>query len=322
MRFLVYCVMILNFYFLNLSAQISWIPTAEINGGIIHSLASNSLNHIFAATDSGIFRTTNNGLLWTKSNLHKKTVHSILIYSDSVLYAGTRQDGIYTSIDGGINWSYNGLSGHYISSFGKNSEGHIFVGDLSADTSKSGVYRSIDNGLSWIRMNQGLTFNIVNVLAVIQSDYVIASTFSHNGISSGIYRTTDNGNSWIKMHSTGVVSFGVHPNSYIFAGATGIILSKDDGENWMHNFAMPVYPNAFGFSSDGHVFCGTNYDGFFDYGGVFWSEDTGNTWIEVNEGLENEDRDIFSLTIDSQDIIYIGTRNGRIFKTYQHIPHF
>ena len=50
---------------------------------------------------------------------------------------------------------------------------------------------------------------------------------------------------------------------------------------------------------------------------MFWSNDTGNSWTEINNGLVGDDRDIYSLTINSNDSIFIGTRNGKIFKSTQ-----
>ena len=71
------------------SAQ--WVRTNGTRGGYIYSIAVGNTGVLFAGTDSGVFRSTNNGTDWAMvdSGLTDSTVYSIAVTGTGGLYAGT-----------------------------------------------------------------------------------------------------------------------------------------------------------------------------------------------------------------------------------------
>lgn len=109
----------------------SWIPVnSGLTNQIIFSLVVNGTT-IFAGTDGGLFKTDNNGSLWTQVEYGR--INSLALY-DSTLFAGT-YSGAYISANNGETWAAanEGLIG-LINSF-------AFKGtNVFAATSGSGVF--------------------------------------------------------------------------------------------------------------------------------------------------------------------------------------
>jgi len=80
-------------------SQDFWEPTNGPFGGSINSIAISSNGHIFAGTDDGVFRSTDNGENWTHLNgLTNLEVWSFTINSNGYIFAGT-DDGVFRSIN-------------------------------------------------------------------------------------------------------------------------------------------------------------------------------------------------------------------------------
>ncbi len=113
-------------------AQNFWEQTNGPYGGEVYALAINSSGHIFAGTFlGGIFRSTDNGGIWTQINagLPNTIVFSLAVNSSEHIFAGTG-GGVFRSTDNGESWTQinTGLTNTDIDCFAINSSGHIFVG--------------------------------------------------------------------------------------------------------------------------------------------------------------------------------------------------
>ena len=232
-------------------AQDFWQQTNGLYGGIVRSLAISPSGHVFAGTDSGFFRSTDNGDSWTTvyTGLTRPYVSAIAINTSGHIFAGTG-DGIFHSTDNGDGWTavYTPSAYTYFNFLAINASGHVF-----AATTRDGIFRSTDNGDSWTAVNTGLTNLFVSSLAINASGHIFAAT------GDGIFRSIDNGDSWTAI-ITGltnlyVLSLAIDPSGYVFAGTdgSGVFRSRESTTAVRENSGeMPTsvlleqnYPNPF-----------------------------------------------------------------------------
>jgi hypothetical protein len=152
----------------NSVSDMTWIP---LKGGLksrsVFALAVNPASPamLFAATDGGIFVSTNRGTNWRSSNtgLASKRVRALGIdpATPSTLYAGTMR-GFHKSIDGGTNWFIltNGL--------GRPAINAILVDSTQPSTlyvgATNGLFKSTDGGTNWVASGTGLqTLNVSTI---------------------------------------------------------------------------------------------------------------------------------------------------------------
>lgn len=166
-------------------------------------VSPNDAELVFAATEKGLFKTTDGGTTWSAVSITGVTAGArvravavspkdpkrILAGVDGSNQSVPVTGGTYLSKDGGSTWetAYSGLASggsiHHIV-FDPTDANNVFLSDV-----KSGVYRSTDGGKTWQLFNTGLLTREVQPL-VITADgkHLYAGT---NG--SGVYRYDLNG---------------------------------------------------------------------------------------------------------------------------------
>ncbi len=261
-----------------------------IAGPKVNSLTANG-NAAFAATDEGIFRSTDLGSSWTKvrtNTLYVELSYSIISAKGNIYVANSNggvnsgKDSIYKSTDNGDTWvKINNnlpafLYGRTLSGYGDT----IFVGQVG------GVYRSLNGGQSWQIDTVGLGTN-AGILSSSISGNVITM-----GTSKGIAVSTNNGNNWTmlssNMYNGDVMGFvNVGEKLMVSMNGTndkGIYRSLNHGVSWS-KLSLIMAPNntqtylSLMFEKKGALF------GTVALGGVYASFDTGATWKTVNSGL-------------------------------------
>jgi photosystem II stability/assembly factor-like uncharacterized protein len=222
---------------------------------------------IYSATDGGVQKYCSTTEKWTVFGLNE--VRHVVIDHDSVLYAGTRWDGVFTSTDNGNTWEPTANIG------GLGIE--LFTMALSPDSSvlvgtNNYIKRSTDQGIFWATIINGLPNATIGNLEVAKNGYVYAtsgtnlcradnikSTFNiikdsiyvpaRNGLAvgengllflsdsffdPGIYRSNDYGVTWIKVFERSASSISIFENKYIVTGHDDgeIMFSFDKGDSW------------------------------------------------------------------------------------------
>ena len=81
----------------------SWTQVALPQAFAVLSFEVNSGGHVFVGTDIGIFFSSDNGEKWHNIGLQTFNVSAIL-FSNGILYAGTRGNGVYQTSDTGKTW--------------------------------------------------------------------------------------------------------------------------------------------------------------------------------------------------------------------------
>ncbi len=298
----------------------------------VRALAFDSKGHMFVGTSGGVYRSTDNENTWTNVALADTPVTSIAVSSTGQILAGTGA-GVYVSSDGGDNWTTAGLP-IMVQALLTDSEGNLFAG------TPGGLYLSTDNAGSWLEI--GLWDALTLELAAFPSGKIIAATgegiytSSDDGnlwintgftgycnsvlvgpnneafagmLLGGINASTDEGESWFGdgLANTGVVSFGVAPNGYIFAGGyggSGIFLSPDSGVSWSEAYAGSLTALSWTAGPNGYVYAGTD-------SGILRTTDNGNTWVQLGNVLTNTD--VLSLLANPNDNVYAGTPGQGIY---------
>ena len=104
------------------------------------------------------------------------------------IYAGTYDDGVFKSTNGGTSWTpiTSGLTETYIYSLAINPKAPqtIYAG------AGGGIFKSTNGGTSWTQVSSGLTSNIVYSLAINPSNPQIVYAGSRG---DGVFKSTNGG---------------------------------------------------------------------------------------------------------------------------------
>ncbi|MDQ3022514.1 MAG: hypothetical protein M3R36_18395 [Bacteroidota bacterium] len=196
----------------------------------------------------------------------------------------------------------NGPNGGYVADFAVNGSS-IFAATID------GIFRSNDAGISWVRIsNLGPSTICVNGTTIFAGEY-----------SLGLYRSTDNGNSWVNITNNIAVSFisqlYVH-NGILFAGTSGagVYRSTDNGNSFQavnNGFGAYAFINTF--TSSGNLL----FTGLVGNGGTvgpYVTNDNGNSWIQVINGLPVNRLSTQSLTAIGNEV-YAAVNDQGVYKS-------
>jgi photosystem II stability/assembly factor-like uncharacterized protein len=195
--------------------------------GFINSLTVDG-GDIFAASSSGVFRSTDRGATWvaTRTGFKDTTIFGLFI-RDGHLFAATRMKGVFHSTDKGSSWAQvnTGLPDSCsFTSFTGNAS-ILFVG-----TSSKGVFATTDLGAHWAPANSGLTIKLVRALFLTGPNLFA-------GTARGLFLSKDHGSSWAIVNN-GMINPSVRcfisSGSVLFigTGSDGVLASTDNGASW------------------------------------------------------------------------------------------
>jgi hypothetical protein len=289
---------IIVFFLIAVAANVcsaQWIQTAAPLGLTTSSFAVMGTT-LFAGTSGGVYRTTDNGTLWTvmNSGLTDSTINSLAIVG-STLFAATPM-GVFRSTNGGSSsWSIS-LSVWYTGALVSNSTA-LFVG-----TSGRGVFLSTNEGASWTGVNSGLTDSSVMCLAAGGSNLFA-------GTQQGVFRSTSSGASWTSVGLANVSDLAI-AGSILFAatygGSGGVFRSTDNGMSWTPANSGLTDLNVLAFGVYGtNVFAGTAF------AGVFLFDNSTSSWRAVDSGMTV--RYIASLGVGGTNL-YAGTMTAGVWR--------
>jgi hypothetical protein len=187
---------------------------------------------VFAATQNGIFRSSDDGSTWIRTfdSTENNWFYSLaIIASDSspytTLFAGC-DDGIYSSTDTGRSWHLKN---------GNGSEAFAVRGDTLFTAYRS-VYFTTDGGVHWVAADSGVPSSLQYCLGPSETNEP-SIVFLIGALGDGLYASTDNGAYWspdsigspAQLDPECIVSY----NRIIFVGTTGgVFLSTDNGTSW------------------------------------------------------------------------------------------
>lgn len=244
---------------------------------------------VFAATKSGLYRSTDGGDSWTDSGVPREEVYSVLGDPERErLYAGTHPAHLYVSEDEGETWRE--LSGFqdlpsrdqwhtprhrdeaHVRSLGAHPDAAERV---VAGVEVGGVHVSDDRGETWTERRSGVHDDVHHVL-VRGPDHYVASC------GGGLYRTRDAGETWVRLdsnvdHTYFREAFAHDGTLYAAAarsspgtwqgerGADAALFESENEGDALESVPYPGHPEEVVLSwtadADGRVLAGTNDGG-------------------------------------------------------------
>jgi photosystem II stability/assembly factor-like uncharacterized protein len=274
----------------------SWDPAAAGLPGskTIRSLISFGA-YTFAGTEGdGIYRSSDHGNTWTKTDVNNSFLIHQLVFAfcvkDNALYAGA-DNGIYKSTDGGATFqrTLNGFPPNIrvyawsITASGGNVIAAVTV-LFSPSDALDGIFYSSDNGGTWHQATVPIEPTAVTAVASDGSSLAYAALFGQSSFVKGLYKSTDAGVTWTQRQALNVDIERLAANgSNVLAGDLfGAYYSTDFGESWA--FSDPPGNCPFGCGIFTYTFRGSSvFAG--DEVGMFFSTDSGATWVPINEGF-------------------------------------
>lgn len=277
-----------------------------------------------AASNSGYYRSSNNGLNWTEYLNGNISDIAVKPSNSSIIYAGKWGDGIYKSTNNGLNWSKvttPGIPttnvGRVSLSIGTSNSNKVYASIAkNSDNSMLGVYLSTNDGASWSNIspgenifggtNQGWYDNIISVCPT-NSNIVLVG-----GIH--LYRSANSGTSWTEIDDDNVHS-DQHAMEWTSDGNTvylgndgGVTLSTNQGVSFnttINYLPITQYVNIdIGVSNRGVMFGGSQDNGFTG------TTNGGASWLFTKGG------DGGGIAVDPHSALYVYGTGGAYSGSY------
>jgi hypothetical protein len=277
---------------------------------------------LLAATADGVYRSSDGGKLWMRSNTGPSDSDHVTCFAACasatvsgrpVLFAGS-QNGIWRSTDLGDSWTVisRGLRNPSIRSM-------YSVGQtVFAGTDGAGVYRSRDLGESWESANKGLAASKITSMQVAGGSLLVGTH------GNGLFRRSADQTQWISIGDLATASYVTalvcvyesegSPLSAVLAGTTrGVFRSHDAGLSW-HRWNEGLTDSSVRcLAATGlRVFAGTA-------DGVFQGSTSGGAWGQSTPGFLYHN--VTSLDA-ANDRVFAGTSSSGIFVSIDGGTHW
>lgn len=297
----------------------TWHEASGMHGQSIRAFveAPSDAKMLFAGTLQGVFRSDDAGSTWKQispvgsTEIHEVESLAIDPHDPNVVYAGTWHLAWKTT-DGGSHWDnikQGVIDDSDVFSMIVDPE-HPNILYLSAC---SGIYKS-ENGGAQFHKIQGIP-STARRTRVLRQDPVHRDTV-YAGTTEGLYKTTNAGRTFQRMTGPDVIINDVYvdpsnPERVLLAtDRSGVLSSSDASAHFVatnHGLSSRKVEALIVDGKDpARIYAGVVNDKM--YGGAFVSDDGGEGWKQIAEGLEG--RDVFALAQSPDGTVVAGTNNG------------
>ncbi|MFM9951098.1 MAG: T9SS type A sorting domain-containing protein [Saprospiraceae bacterium] len=263
--------------------------------------------------------------------------YSFLEVREEKLYGGNAL-GVYLSLDGGT--THNLIGAGQVRAMALKGD-TLFVSFSHCFGDRAGIFYTLNDGISWVEVNDGYDLDngdyemcsndaflfIAGARGVYRSlngghqwEEVLPTSHPGGGGYSitcqgelvvvgsvnKIFISQDNGTTWTQKLTPltqHIVWEVASYNDKIFIGTPlGIFVSNDLGNTWTHKGPFDTNISAI-------RFCGNiAIAGSYDSGGILYSEDIGESWVNINEGLDETNLNIGDIIL-YQDYFIMGSNH-------------
>ena len=297
----------------------NWDNLPAMHGNSIRALAMYKGNSkvLVAGALNGVYRTKDGGDTWERlsptNSSDIKNIESIAVdpKDPNTVYAGTWHLAWKTS-DGGANWQHINK--------GMIDDSDVFSVIVDHDNPSivfasacSGIYKSETAGNLFAKI-QGIPFSARRTRVLKQDP--TNENIVYAGTTEGLWKTTDLGKVWKRVSNPEVVVNDVmidprDSNRVLLAtDRSGVMASTDGASNWTtsnHGYAHRYVSAILADNKDANtLYVGVVNDR--EYGGVFYSHDAGQHWLQKAAGLGG--KDVFALKQAPSGTLVAGTNHG------------
>jgi photosystem II stability/assembly factor-like uncharacterized protein len=325
-----------------LAASLAAVAVLVTAGGLVRAAPANTL-------DAALF----DSLAWRPIGPDRPgTVTAVAIPSATTWFAGTRAGGLWRTVDAGRTWSAvldASSIGAVAIAPGDPDVVYAGTGNPSADApAGDGLFVSTDAGRTWTRTGLAAC-RAITAIAVDPADarrvFVAAAGDAYAPDDArGIFRSLDGGRTFTRVLAAGPHTDGVgialdpvHPQvlyaamherraragsrAFTAGPGTGLFASTDGGATWHAiDAGLPAFEAdglqritiALGGGTPARLFAGITAR---TRGGLYRSDDGGQSWTRVHEPLADPAADL-SVTVDPRDanVVYV-VSTGRIWRS-------
>lgn len=313
-----------------------WSNIGPARGGRSTGVAGSDarpFEYYFGATGGGLWKTNDGGQTWsnvTDGQIGSASVGAVAVCEadPDVVYIGTGEtqlrgniqqgDGAYRSDDGGDTWEHIGLAETQniarirVHPTDCNTAWAAGFGKHSAENAERGIFKTTDGGATWTKVlyrdprSGGVDLSVHPgnpdiVYAALWEAWRKSWGMSSGGPGSGLFRSTDGGETWTEItRNPGLPQEGL-------IGKVGVAVSPVDADRV---YAIIEH----------------------DEGGVFRSDDGGETWERTNDERRLRQRAFYYTRIyadpQERDVVYVlntgfyqSRDGGETFPRSYRVPH-
>jgi photosystem II stability/assembly factor-like uncharacterized protein len=305
--------------FRTLDGGATWQTLPALHGKSIRAMAmyKGDSNVLVVGALEGVYRTSDGGDSWARlspaNSVEIKNVESIAVdpKDPNTVYAGTWHLAWKTS-DGGANWQHINK--------GMIDDSDVFSVIVDHDnpavvfaSACSGIYKSETAGNLFAKI-QGIPFSARRTRVLKQDP--TNENIVYAGTTEGLWKTVDLGKVWKRMGSPEIVVNDVmidprDSNKVLLAtDRSGVLASTNGASTWTpsnrgyaHRYVSAILADN---KDPNTLFVGVVNDR--EYGGVFYSRDAGQHWLQKAAGLGG--KDVFALKQGPSGMLLAGTNHG------------
>lgn len=299
--------------FKTVNSGIGWVPIdGNLGAGTVGaiSVAGATGDILLANRDTGLFRSTDGGALWSSVSVGGLGVAALATDpgQSNRVYAGTQGGFVYVSTDGGQTFGPAGASpgDFFVNAMVVAPGGDVFAGTLD------GVRRSTDGGATWTPVQTGS-----GAVLDIAVDATNPSRIFAAAGDAGLLLSTDGGASF-GAQAIGAFAMSVSHSpgevGTVLVGTrqAGVLATSDGGVSTDPRFeGMSVFVDSIELDPND---TDTLYAGTI-FSGVFKSTDAGDQWTP--SGLEGRVVPALHVSATTADPILAGTDDGVFSSTDQ-----
>jgi photosystem II stability/assembly factor-like uncharacterized protein len=295
-----------------------WEVLPAMHGKSVRAMAVSASDSkvVVAGALDGVYRSTDGGNAWQRispDDAIVKNIESIAVdpKDPNVVYAGTWHLAWKTS-DGGANWQHINK--------GMIDDSDVFsIIVSSANPSEvfasacSGIYKSVSGGDQFEKI-KGIPFTARRTRVLKQDPSNPAIVYA--GTTEGLWKSVDEGKNWKRVSNPEVVVNDVlidprNSQHVLLATDRSGVLASDDSaatftpsnHGYSHRYVSAILADS---KEPNTLYIGLVNDR--EFGGVFFSHDGGQNWLQRSSGLDG--RDVFTLKQASSGTLVAGTNRG------------